>query len=115
MTVDVGGTCTVVGSTGAAVPPGPLAGDRVVGGAADTADRVLVRHLVDLGATRRSADGPLRLVRADGGETLVRFDLTEKDGLTTVRLTHSGLTPEALQAHKGWPQVLGWLRDYAEP
>ena len=29
-------------------------------------------------------------------ETLVRFDLTEKDGLTTVRLTHSGLTPEGL-------------------
>src|SRR6516225_2218612 len=28
-------------------------------------------------------------------ETLVRFDLTEKDGLTTVRLTHSGLTPKA--------------------
>jgi uncharacterized protein YndB with AHSA1/START domain len=48
-------------------------------------------------------------------ETLVRFDLTEKDGTTTVRLTHSGLTPEALQAHKGWPQILGWLRDYVEP
>ena len=48
-------------------------------------------------------------------ESLVRFDLAEKDGVTTVRLTHSGLTPEALQAHKGWPQVLGWLRDYVEP
>jgi uncharacterized protein YndB with AHSA1/START domain len=48
-------------------------------------------------------------------ETLVRFDLSEKDGLTTVRLTHSGLTPEALQAHKGWLQILGWLRDYVEP
>jgi len=48
-------------------------------------------------------------------ETLVRFDLTEKDGTTTVRLTHSGLTPEALQAHKGWPQILGWLRTYVEP
>jgi len=48
-------------------------------------------------------------------ETLVRFDLTEKDGTTSVRLTHSGLTPEALQAHKGWPQILGWLRDYVEP
>jgi uncharacterized protein YndB with AHSA1/START domain len=46
-------------------------------------------------------------------ESVVRFDLTETGGLTTVRLTHSGLTPEALQAHKGWPQVLGWLRDYA--
>jgi uncharacterized protein YndB with AHSA1/START domain len=47
-------------------------------------------------------------------ETLVRFDLTEKDGLTTVRLTHSGLTPEGLQAHKGWPQILAWLRGYVE-
>jgi len=47
-------------------------------------------------------------------ETLVRFDLTEKDGLTTVRLTHSGLTREGLQAHKGWPQILTWLRTYVE-
>ena len=47
-------------------------------------------------------------------ETLVRFDLTEKDGLTTVRLTHSGLTPEGVQAHKGWPQILVWLRGYVE-
>ena len=46
--------------------------------------------------------------------TLVRFDLTEKDGITTVRLTHSGLTPEGKQAHQGWPQILGWLRAYAE-
>ena len=45
-------------------------------------------------------------------ETLVRFDLTEKDGLTTVRLTHSGLRPEGLQAHKGWPQILVWLRGF---
>ena len=47
-------------------------------------------------------------------ETLVRFDLTEKDGMTTVRLTHSGLTPEGKQAHQGWPQILTWLRTYAE-
>jgi uncharacterized protein YndB with AHSA1/START domain len=47
-------------------------------------------------------------------ETLVRFDLTENDGLTTVRLTHSGLTPEGSQAHKGWPQILAWLREYIE-
>jgi uncharacterized protein YndB with AHSA1/START domain len=47
-------------------------------------------------------------------ETLVRFDLTEKDGLTTVRLTHSGLTPEGLQAHQGWPQLLAQLRGYVE-
>jgi uncharacterized protein YndB with AHSA1/START domain len=47
-------------------------------------------------------------------ESLVRFDLAEKDGVTTVRLTHSGLTPEGALAHKGWPQILGWLRGYAE-
>jgi uncharacterized protein YndB with AHSA1/START domain len=47
-------------------------------------------------------------------ETLVRFDLTERDGFTTVRLTHSGLSAEGLQAHQGWPQLLARLRDYAE-
>jgi uncharacterized protein YndB with AHSA1/START domain len=47
-------------------------------------------------------------------ESLVRFDLKEKDGVTTVRLTHSGLTPDAVRAHKGWPQILQWLRDYVE-
>jgi uncharacterized protein YndB with AHSA1/START domain len=50
----------------------------------------------------------------DASESLVRFDLTEKDGVTTVRLTHSGLTPEARQAHRGWPQVLGWLKAWLE-
>lgn len=48
-------------------------------------------------------------------EALVRFELSEKDGLTTVRLTHSALTPEGLQAHQGWPQLLARLRDYVEP
>jgi uncharacterized protein YndB with AHSA1/START domain len=51
----------------------------------------------------------------DATETLVRFDLEEKDGATTVRLTHSGLTAAAAQAHKGWPQILDWLRAYTEP
>ena len=47
-------------------------------------------------------------------ESVVRFELNEKEGVTTVRLTHSGLTPAGREAHKGWPQVLGWLRDYVE-
>jgi uncharacterized protein YndB with AHSA1/START domain len=48
-------------------------------------------------------------------ETVVRFDLTEQDGVTTVRLTHSGLTTEkARGSHRGWPQILGWLRAYSE-
>jgi uncharacterized protein YndB with AHSA1/START domain len=48
-------------------------------------------------------------------ESLVRFDLDERDGVTTVRLTHSGLAAESSRAHhQGWPQVLGWLQAYAE-
>jgi uncharacterized protein YndB with AHSA1/START domain len=45
--------------------------------------------------------------------SLVRVDLLEKGGVTTVRLTHSGLTDEALRtSHRGWPQILAWLRAY---
>jgi uncharacterized protein YndB with AHSA1/START domain len=48
-------------------------------------------------------------------ETLVRFDLNEKDGVTAVRLTHSGFATEGSRArHQGWPQILGWLQAYAE-
>ena len=48
-------------------------------------------------------------------ETLVRFDLHEQNGSTTVRLTHSGFATEASRArHQGWPQILGWLKAYAE-
>jgi uncharacterized protein YndB with AHSA1/START domain len=47
-------------------------------------------------------------------ETLVRFDLEEKDGVTTVRLTHSGLSPDGMRAHQGWPQILDWLKAYLE-
>ena len=52
--------------------------------------------------------------QGDNTESLVRFDLSEKDGVTTVRVTHCGLTPVARDAHKGWPQVLGWLKAYVE-
>ena len=50
----------------------------------------------------------------DATESLVRWDLDEKDGVTTVRVTHSGLTETARQSHRGWPQILTWLRDYTE-
>ncbi len=51
----------------------------------------------------------------DATETLVRFDLEEKNGVTMVRLTHSGLTSEsARSSHRGWPQILSWLQAYAE-
>jgi len=47
-------------------------------------------------------------------ESLVRFDLEEKDGVTTLRLTHSGLAGEGVRAHQGWPQILTWLQAYIE-
>jgi uncharacterized protein YndB with AHSA1/START domain len=48
-------------------------------------------------------------------ETLVRFELQEQGGVTTVRLTHSGFASEGSRArHQGWPQILGWLKGYAE-
>ena len=51
----------------------------------------------------------------DSFETLVCFELTDNDGVTTVRLTHSGLTTEGSKvSHKGWPQILGWLQAYSE-
>jgi uncharacterized protein YndB with AHSA1/START domain len=51
----------------------------------------------------------------DAVESVVRFELKEKNGITTVRLTHSGLIGDASHAsHKGWPQILSWLRTYVE-
>lgn len=51
----------------------------------------------------------------DSKETLVSFDFTEKDGVTTVRLTHSGLTTESSRAqHRGWPDILAWLKGHVE-
>jgi uncharacterized protein YndB with AHSA1/START domain len=52
----------------------------------------------------------------DATESVVRIELKEENGVTTVRLTHSGLTSETSRSsHKGWPQILSWLRDYVEP
>jgi uncharacterized protein YndB with AHSA1/START domain len=51
----------------------------------------------------------------DAVESLVRFDLEEKGGMTTVRLTHSGLTTEtARNQHRGWRDILAWLQTYLE-
>jgi uncharacterized protein YndB with AHSA1/START domain len=51
----------------------------------------------------------------DATESTVRFDLEEKGGVTTVRLTHSGLASESSRAsHKGWPQILTLLQAYVE-
>lgn len=52
---------------------------------------------------------------SDATETLVRWDLTENNGATVVRLTHSGLSSEAARnSHRGWPQILGWLQMYVK-
>lgn len=46
-------------------------------------------------------------------ETVVRWDLEEREGLTTVRLTHSGLTSEGLRERNGgWPLILSLLKAY---
>jgi uncharacterized protein YndB with AHSA1/START domain len=48
-------------------------------------------------------------------ESLVRWDLEEHAGVTTVRLTHSGLaTEDARNNHRGWPKILGWLQAHTE-
>ena len=53
--------------------------------------------------------------QTDALESLVRFDLEEKNGTTTVRVTHSGLTTESARLqHRGWSDILGWLRAYIE-
>jgi len=69
----------------------------------------------------RTVDRPHLLVftwireTEDATETLVRWELAEKDGVTTVRVTHSGLTTESLRRRNdGWPMILGLLHAYLE-
>ncbi|MGH9488747.1 MAG: SRPBCC family protein [Terriglobales bacterium] len=51
----------------------------------------------------------------NASESVVRFELEERAGVTQVRLTHSGLVSEGDRAnHRGWPDILRWLRDYAD-
>ena len=51
----------------------------------------------------------------DYPETLVRWDLEEKDGYTTVRVTHSGLVTEGLRARNdGWTIIVTLLQSYIE-
>jgi uncharacterized protein YndB with AHSA1/START domain len=47
--------------------------------------------------------------------SLVRFDLEEKNGSTTVRLTHSGFASDAArQRYQGWPWLLALLQAHVE-
>ena len=49
----------------------------------------------------------------DQRETLVTWELDEKDGATTVRVSHTGLVTEDLrQRNSGWPLILGLLRNH---
>jgi uncharacterized protein YndB with AHSA1/START domain len=51
----------------------------------------------------------------DTSETLVRIDLDEVGGMTTVRLTHSDLLADSSRvSHQGWPQLLDRLRAHTE-
>ena len=53
--------------------------------------------------------------QGDDTESLVRVELTESDGVTHLRLTHSGLMTETSRAsHRGWPQVLGLVKRHLE-
>ena len=53
--------------------------------------------------------------QGDATESVVRWDLEEKAGVTTVRLTHSGLGTEASRtSHRGWPSILTWLQSHVE-
>ncbi len=53
--------------------------------------------------------------QGDETESLVRVEFAETAGVTRVRLTHSGLVTEPSRtSHRGWPQILGLLRTYAE-
>lgn len=46
-------------------------------------------------------------------ETLVRWDLEEQNGVTTVRLTHSGFADANARAvFRGWPAILSSLQAY---
>src|SRR5437773_417229 len=45
--------------------------------------------------------------------TVVRFDLKENNGVTTVRLTHSGFTSEpSREQYQGWPWLLALLQKH---
>lgn len=53
--------------------------------------------------------------QGDATESVVRWDLEERGDVTTVRITHSGLSTETSRlSHRGWPAILSWLQEYTE-
>lgn len=79
-------------------------------------------HAFQVSGEYRQVEPPRLLVftwlpdwQGDGTVSQVRFELEEHGGITTVRLTHSGLATEASRnSHREWPQILGWLQAYVE-
>jgi uncharacterized protein YndB with AHSA1/START domain len=53
--------------------------------------------------------------QSDMTESVVRFELEPRGSATLVRITHSGLSGDAARMqHKGWPDVLAWLKGFVE-
>jgi uncharacterized protein YndB with AHSA1/START domain len=84
-------------------------------------ERGLGRKAFRIASEYRSVERPHLLVftwlpdwHPNAKESPVRFDLQEKDGITRVRLTHSRLPTKGARAHKGWRDILEWLRAYVE-
>ncbi len=49
----------------------------------------------------------------DEPQSTVRFELEEKSGVTTVRLTHFGFANDQLrERYQGWPLLLGKLKGF---
>ena len=80
-------------------------------------------NVMNIVGTFLEVDPPKRLAYTwnpswedDMPETIVRFDLTERDGSTLVRLEHTGfVAAEARDGHdRGWTLVLGWLKAFTE-
>lgn len=85
-------------------------------------------HLVSGSGARSSVAGEYREIRRpwllsftwnreqeDSPETLVRWELEERKGLTTVRVTHSGFSSsDQLERNSGWPMILELLRNHVQ-
>ena len=51
----------------------------------------------------------------DATESIVRFELSEEAGVTTVRITHSGLATERDRTNnRGWADILASLQTYMQ-
>jgi uncharacterized protein YndB with AHSA1/START domain len=91
-------------------------------GQMDDARRCLERKQLTIAGEYREIDRQRLLVstwlpdwQQEATEPIVRWDLEEKNGVTTVRLTHSGFPSESSRAtYRGWPQILGGLQAYIE-